>query len=117
MFFAWIEINPSTIGDVINVSIVVQIADPRVLAFSMFKLNEFMPIVSYVGLAGIEIESTKLSLFGIRKNIQIAVAIPVVQIDTVRPVIFGIGANHIASPAGRTGFPTEFCNMLGNLCL
>ena len=101
---SWVEEDVPSVGDVIDVAVLIEVSDPGVLAFAVFfELDEIGPELPYPCLARVEVKSTVPAFLEVHEYVQIAIAIPVVVIETVRTVIVRIRLDDVHPPTVRPG--------------
>lgn len=88
------------VGDVIYVAVLIEITDSGVLALAVFlKFDEVGPWCPDLLLARVEEKAAVSSFLEVYEYVLIAIAIPVVVVETVRAVIVRIRLNDIDAPS------------------
>ena len=82
----------------------IEISDPGILALSVFfKFDEVGPKFTDFFLARIEVQATVTAFLEVYDHVEIAIAVPIVVIETVRAVIVRIGLDYVDPPTVRAG--------------
>ena len=99
-----VEEDVPAVGDVIDVTVLIEISDPGILALSVFfKFDEIGPKFTDFFLTRIEVQTTVTAFLKVYDHVEIAIAVPIVVIETVRAVIVRIGLDYVDPPTIRAG--------------